>query len=100
MNAEKAWAFTFDKAGRWWNSSTEIDVVAFDSTGHDIIFGECKYTEKKMDIDIFYALLEKAKEVPWKNDSRREWYVLFSINGFTDEMIKLAGSRKDILLCD
>jgi AAA+ ATPase superfamily predicted ATPase len=100
LNAENRWNFTFDKAGRWWNNNTEIDVVAFDSTGKDIIFGECKYTEKKMDIDIFYSLLQKAKEVNWKNNNRKEWYVLFSINGFTDELIKLAESRNNILLCD
>ena len=98
LNAENKWAFNFDKAGRWWNNTTEIDIVAYDSTGEDIIFGECKYTEKKMDIDIFYGLVEKANQVTWKNNNRREWYVLFSINGFTDKMIELASSRNDILL--
>ena len=100
LNAENTWNFNFDKVGRFWNNTTEIDVVAFDSTGNDIIFGECKYTEKKMDTDIFYLLLEKSKEVIWKNNNRREWFVLFSINGFTDEMIKLASNRNDIVLCD
>jgi len=42
-NAEVKWDFHFDKIGRWWNKNTEIDIVAFDSTGNDIIFGECKY---------------------------------------------------------
>lgn len=100
LNAEDNWPFTFDKAGRWWNNNTEIDIVAFDSFGNDIIFGECKYTEKKLDSDIFYTLLRKASVVNWKNNNRREWYVLFSINGFTDEMISLAKHRNDILLCD
>lgn len=98
LNAESIWDFTFDKVGRFWTNNTEIDVVAFDSSGNDIIFGECKYTEKKMDVIIFYTLSEKAKDVMWKNNTRREWYVLFSINGFTDEMINLASSRGDILL--
>ncbi len=53
-----------------------------------------------MDINIFYDLLERKKAVEWKKNDRREWYVLFSINGFTDEMIQLAGSRNDILLCE
>lgn len=100
LNTENTWNFNFNKVGRFWNNTTEIDVVAFDSTGNDIIFGECKYTEKKMDTDIFYSLLEKSKEVIWKNNNRREWFVLFSINGFTDEMIKLASNRNDIILCD
>jgi hypothetical protein len=29
-----------------------------------------------------------------------EWFILFSINGFTNEMKKLAASRNDILLCE
>lgn len=99
LNVESTWSFTFDKVGRFWNNDTEIDVVAFDSTGNDIIFGECKYTERKMDVSIFYALMEKAKQVNWKINNRKEWYVLFSINGFTDELISLAGGRNDIVLC-
>lgn len=100
LNTKNIWNFNFDKAGHYWNSNTEIDVVAFDSTGNDIIFGECKYTEKKIDVDIFFDLVQKAKEVKWKNTNRREWYVLFSINGFTNEMMKLAESRDDISLCN
>lgn len=99
LNAEDKWNFNFDKVGRFWNNTTEIDIVAFDSNGDDIILGECKYREQKLDIDVFYALLDKAKEVDWKKGSRREWYVLFSINGFTDKMLEIAKSRDDILLC-
>jgi len=43
FNAEDKWNFHFDKVGRWWNGNTEIDIVALDSTGNDIILGECKY---------------------------------------------------------
>lgn len=99
LNYENKWNFNFDKVGRFWNNTTEIDIVAFDSNGSDIIFGECKYREQKLDIDVFYELLDKAKEVDWKKGKRREWYVLFSINGFTDKMLQIAESRDDILLC-
>ena len=99
LNSEDKWNFNFDKVGRFWNNTTEIDIVAFDSNDYDIIFGECKYREQKLDIDVFYALLDKAKEVDWKKGNRREWYVLFSINGFTDKMQEIAQSRDDIVLC-
>lgn len=37
-----------DRAGRWWGSKdVEIDIVAYDSLGTDIIFGECKYSKNK-----------------------------------------------------
>lgn len=100
LNAENRWNFNFDKVGRWWNNNTEIDIVAFESTGKDIIFGECKYTEKKMDVDIFYELVNKSKEVEWNRSNRKEWFILFSINGYSEELFKLAKSREDIILCD
>ncbi|MRY42731.1 ATP-binding protein [Clostridium beijerinckii] len=99
MNAEDKWDFNFDKVGRFWNNTTEIDIVAFDSNGSDIIFGECKYKEQPLDVDVFYALLDKANDVEWKRGNRKEWYVFFSINGFTAKMQQLAQSRDDILLC-
>jgi hypothetical protein len=44
LNSENKLPFHFNKIGRWWNGSAEIDVVAYDCDGHDIVFGECKYT--------------------------------------------------------
>lgn len=98
MNKNHSWPFVFDKAGRWWNNSEEIDLVAFESAGTNIIFGECKYTEKPMDVDVFYKLLEKKQAVKWNNQNRREWFVLFSINGFTDGLKALANEREDLML--
>lgn len=99
LNAEDIWYFHFDKVGRWWNGRTEIDIVALDSTGTNIIFGECKYLENKVGINVLTALEEKAKAVEWKRDRRKDHFVLFSINGFTDDLIKLAETREDLLLC-
>ncbi|MCL2689484.1 MAG: ATP-binding protein [Chitinispirillia bacterium] len=88
----------FNKCGRWWDNKTEIDIVAYDSMGDNIIFGECKYRKQPMGADVFYELLDKKKQVIWKNDTRKESYVLFSISGFTDSLKQLAAERKDILL--
>lgn len=98
MNANHDWSFFFDKAGRWWNNEEEIDLVAFESTGKNIIFGECKYTEKPMDVTVFYKLKEKTKSVGWRRDDRNEWFILFSINGFTEELKNLASERSDLTL--
>lgn len=98
LNRKGKWDFHFDKAGRWWDKNTEIDIVALDKNDNNIIFGECKYWENKVGAEVFYSLMEKAKKVDWRNNNRHEWYVLFSINGFTDEMKKLAQKRKDISL--
>ena len=88
----------FDKVGSWWESNNEIDIVALDSNGTDIVFGECKYTNEPMDVDVFYKLFEKKNAVRWKNEVRCEYFVFFSINGYTDTMKGLAACRDDVFL--
>ena len=97
LAAAGQWDFLFDKVGRWWGN-TEIDLIALDSQGANIIFGECKYWEGPVGVNVLNSLMEKAKEVEWKRNGRKEYFVLFSISGFTEELEKLAASRKDILL--
>ena len=92
------WDFSFTKAGKWWNNETEIDIVAIDKEGKNIIFGECKYTSYKIGIDILYALEKKSQLVDWESHERNNYYILFSISGYTDELSKLAEIRKDLLL--
>lgn len=88
----------FNKLGRWWNSKEEIDIVALDSTGEDIVFAECKYRNQPTDADVFFDLMCKKELVPWNKEKRRETFVLFSISGFTNRLIALAGERGDLLL--
>ena len=88
----------FNKLGRWWNNKVEIDIVGIDTSGNDIVFGECKYRSKPMDTDVFETLLAKKDSVQWKNDSRIEHYVLFSISGYTDRLLNLETKRDDLIL--
>ncbi len=98
LNSEGKWNFTFDKVGRWWNNDKEIDIVAFDSNGTDIIFGECKYWEGKVGMNVLNVLEEKAKSVEWRRGKRNEHFILFAINGFTDELLEVAKTRRDVVL--
>ncbi len=86
LNQEERLPFFVDRVGRWWNSSQEIDIVAYESTGRDMIFGECKYTNELMDTGIFYALQKKKGAVAWKKDRRREHFIFFSINVYTEQV--------------
>jgi AAA+ ATPase superfamily predicted ATPase len=95
---EKGFSGRFNKVGRWWDNRQEIDIVALDSLGEDIFFGECKHTNEPMDTHVFYALNEKKKAVSWKRETRREYFVFFSINGYTNQMKELAEKRADIFL--
>lgn len=99
LNADRQWPFTFDRVGRWWNNNCEIDLVAYESGGHEIIFGECKFWEGLVGLNVLKELEIKAESVEWKKDQRKAYYVLFSISGFTKELIAEAESRDDLLLC-
>ncbi|MBQ9277264.1 MAG: ATP-binding protein [Lachnospiraceae bacterium] len=100
---EKTWnlisdKISFNRVGRWWDKNTEIDIVAYDSNGKDIVFGECKYTDKPKDIDIYYELKKKCSKVNWHNIDRVEHFVFFSKAGYTNRMQKLAEEDNNINL--
>lgn len=99
LNASNTWPFHFSKLGRHWDSHTETDVVALDPDGKNLILGECKYHKDPVGIDVLIDLEKKAPTITWQNVDRKVWYVLFSINGFTDDLINLANTRNDVLLC-
>ncbi|MBO5032368.1 MAG: ATP-binding protein [Lachnospiraceae bacterium] len=98
LNAGDTWDFHFNKVGRWWNNNTEIDIVALDKEGNHIIFGECKYWTNKVGMDVLWSLEKKAEQVEWKRGTRKSYFILFSINGFTDELMDFSKERKDLVL--
>lgn len=90
----------FNRVGRWWNKDIEIDIVAYDSNGDDILFGECKYSKNPKGIDVLADLKVKANEVEWNKAKRKEYYVIFSKSGFTKELLERAEKEKSIILVD
>jgi AAA+ ATPase superfamily predicted ATPase len=100
MNAEGSLKFTFDKIGRWWNNTSEIDIIGIDSTGNNILFGECKYKKSKIGLDVLTDLEKKSIEVEWNKDNRKSYYIIFSISGFTEELIREAQKRNDVILSE
>ncbi|MDE6846833.1 MAG: ATP-binding protein [Lachnospiraceae bacterium] len=98
LNADDTWNFHFDKVGRWWNSNTEIDIVALEQEGGHVVFGECKYWANEVGVDVLWNLELKAKQVEWKRGMREDYFILFSVNGFSDELTKLSKTRKDLIL--
>lgn len=100
LNGEGAWPFNFTKIGRYWDSKDEIDIVALDPEGKNLILGECKYWAEPVGVSVLRDLEAKTDSVAWERDKRKVWYVLFSASGFTDELKSLADGREDLLLCD
>ena len=95
---DKILPYHFSKIGRYWDKNTEIDIVALNEEENAILFGECKYWSGPIDVDIFQKLLEKAAKVTWRNGNRKEIYALYSQNGYTEELKKLADERTDLYL--
>ena len=79
-------------------SEKQLIELAVDENSDNIIFGECKYTTAPMDTNVYYDLLEKIKKVNWHKEKRKEHFVFFSINGYTDKMKALAREKGDIVL--
>ena len=85
-----------NRYGRWWDKNSEIDIVGIGES--DIIFGECKWSNKKVGINILEELIKKSENVEVKGKNRS--YILFSKSGFTDELLKSAEERKALYLID
>ena len=54
--------------------------------------------EKKMEAKVFYDLKEKAKLVNWKNERRKEMFILFSASGYSEELKKIANDTNQLIL--
>ena len=100
LNAGYSWPFHFTRLGRYWDAKTEIDIVAIDPEGKNIIVGECKYWQEPVGMNILLGLEEKIKTVSWEQSGRKVWYVLFGAGGFTDRLKAIAAEREDVLLFD
>ncbi len=90
---------SINRAGRWWGAKdVEIDIVAYDAMGNDIVFGECKYSKNQKGMDVLRALQEKSRNVNWNKTGRREHFIIFSKSGFTEELLKYASDKPTIIL--
>lgn len=99
---EKMWDYlqkplVFNRVGRWWGKK-EIDILAYDSTGTTMIFGECKYSRHPKGMDVLIDLKEKAGYVPWKKNERKENYILFSRSGYSEALKQYAKEHEDVIL--
>ncbi|QTA38525.1 AAA family ATPase [Thermosipho ferrireducens] len=98
INGKEKLPFVFEKIGKWWGNNPikkqeeEIDIVAYDK--ESIIFGECKWKDGIVDMSVIEKLIAKSALFDFKN----KFYVYFSKNGFTDEVVNFAKASKNILL--
>ncbi|MDI6791484.1 MAG: DUF234 domain-containing protein, partial [bacterium] len=84
----------FDSYGRWWDKNEEIDLIAINNRTDEILFGEVKWSNKPVGTNIYEDLKRKSQKVEWSRKNRREYFALFSKNGFTSNMKKMAAKEK------
>ncbi len=95
-NQEKI--FPFERVGKWWEKEENIDIVGLNEEKKAIIFGEVKWSDRLMDIDVYYHLKEKSKFVDWQKGKRRERFIFFNKTGFTKRFLELAKKEKTFLV--
>lgn len=89
--------WTANTLGSYFNRdhSLEIDVVSLDKDKNSLFLGECKFFDKNpIDINIYKKLVEKSKIF---NDYNLV-FGLFSVTGFSKEVLDLAKKEKNLLL--
>ncbi len=90
LSASGTWDH-FDKVGRYWGAKAgEIDIVAIDTAGGNLVLGECKYTASPKGLSVLHALQEKAGAMLRLTQTKNVQYVLFSPAGFTQGLTEAA----------
>lgn len=98
LNSRGSLPINFTRIGKWWQKEEEIDIIALNERTKEILFGECKWQNKKINLSELKRLKDKAMRVKWNGGARKEYYTLFSKSGFGDELLELEG--ENILLYD
>ena len=86
-----------DEVGRWWIKDAEIDVIGINEDDNAILFGEVKWSEKPVGVNILSELKSNAEKVQWGNSRTSRHFALFSRKGFTNDMLKMAEKEKVLL---
>lgn len=81
----------FTSLGRWWGndpaekSQAEIDIMG-QQDKNTALFGECKWTNEKVDVGVLKTLVKRSEIFSYKNC----YYYLFAKSGFTKGCIEEA----------
>lgn len=89
----------FHSMGRWWGNDpiekkqTEIDIMA-EQDKNTALFGECKWTNEKVDTGVLETLIKRSQLFPYTNTH----LYLFSKSGFTQGCEKKASEYPNVYL--
>lgn len=80
----------FPRIGRWWDNNMEIDLVGLNEVKNLILFGEVKWNNKPVGLEVLNTLIEKSQKVVWGKSGRHEQFAIISKSGFTPKLKTLA----------
>lgn len=89
----------FTKLGRWWGTDpkekkqTEIDIMG-EQDKDTALFGECKWTNEKVDAGVLETLIKRSQLFHYKNTR----LYLFSKSGFTKGCIDITNRLGNVAL--
>lgn len=92
-------AVDFTDIGRWWGTDSktrqqvEIDIMGT-ADKNTALFGECKWTNEKVDLSVLERLIEKSRLFHYEN----KHYYLFAKSGFTKGCMEKADKARNITL--
>ncbi|ABC77152.1 ATP-binding protein [Syntrophus aciditrophicus] len=87
-----------NRVGRWWSKDGEIDIVGLAEDENMILFGEAKWSVNPVGTNVLDNLEKKAQLVDWRKGERKEFFVIFSRSGFTQNLEKRAEEQGNLLL--
>jgi len=87
--------FKFERIGRYWDKDVEIDFLGETRNGVFVI-GEIKWTNSPCNKEVYFNLVEKAKNI--ETEDKEAVLVIVSKSGFAQELEDLKG--KNLKLVD
>ena len=89
----------FSSLGRWWGNNPterrqeEIDILG-EQDKNTALFGECKWTNEKVDLGILETLIKRSNLFPYQE----KHFYLFAKSGFTKGCVDKASEMGNVTL--
>ena len=89
----------FTDIGRWWGTNPktrqqeEIDIMGT-ADKNTAVFGECKWTNEKVDVGVLEKLVERSNLFNYKN----KYFYIFAKTGFTKGCTDMAKDMGNVIL--
>ena len=98
LNANEKLSFDVLKLGRWWGNNPvlkrqeEIDILGVNDIEKAALFGECKYRNEILDLNVIELLMQRSELF---TKYHKKEYICYSKTGFSNAAITFAAQQKN-----